>query len=135
MTTVLANIKLISGEDIVGMTTLHQDSDRKVLTLLVEGPVIIHALQSKKTKQPIWDVRPWMPLCDENELHIIDMDKVISWCMITNKTVVSVYNRYLRARYNEENGLEYANKVEPSNSFKMKVSEFRQFLIDNYSSL
>lgn len=135
MNTVLANIKLISGEDIVGMATLHQDSDRKVLTLLVESPVVINALQSKKTKQPIWDVRPWMPLSDENELHIIDMDKVISWCMITNKTVVSVYNRYLRARYNEENGLELANKVQPSNSCKMKVSEFRQFLIDNYSSL
>lgn len=130
----LANIKLVSGEDIVGMTTLHQDDTHKVLCLLIENPVIMIATESKKTKKPVWSVIPWMPLI-QDELHIIDMDKVISYCCITSPTIQTVYNRYLLQKEKDEKGIPDSVQVEAKNNCTMKVSEFRNYLINNYNSL
>ena len=88
----LAVIKLISGEEIISTVTSCEENDR--VLLLLDNPVIFENIMIRNGGMGAIKVIPWVQAADDTIL-IVDMDKVITMSEVFDKSVISIYNRYL----------------------------------------
>jgi hypothetical protein len=85
-----ASIKLISGEEIFAIVSPSDEEDRTLL--LLENPVIIEPIM-KKTIVIGYKIRPWM-LIPDDDIYIIDMNKVITMTEIHDRTIIRMYEKF-----------------------------------------
>jgi len=88
-----ASIKLVSGEEIFAMVSPTEEDDRTLLML--DNPVIIEPMVSKHNGIIGYKVKPWMIIPDD-DIYIIDMNKVITMTEIYDEQIIRVYQKFTR---------------------------------------
>tara|TARA_B100000214_G_scaffold282613_1_gene212262 strand:+ start:222 stop:644 length:423 start_codon:yes stop_codon:yes gene_type:complete len=86
-----AIIKLVSGEEIMSVVMADDNNDEVILIL--QNPVTMQMYQNGVGHYI--KVKPWMDLNDE-DMHIIKLDKVITMSETTNKKLISVYDNFVK---------------------------------------
>lgn len=86
----LALIKLVSGEEIISMTSEIEEDDIKLLVL--NHPLIISEIKTNRRKGIKFN--HWMKFSDEY-IHIINFDKVISLCKVRNNEMKFLYKKFV----------------------------------------
>ena len=84
-----ANIKLISGEEILATVCIDETNDEPII--IAQCPVtmkMMNAGQGSYIK-----VKPWMELSNE-EMFLIKPDKIITMTEIRDPKVIAIYERY-----------------------------------------
>ena len=85
-----AIIKLVSGEEI--MSVVMPDENNEETILILQNPVVMKMYQNGVGHYI--KVKPWMELNDE-DMHIIKLDKIITMTETTNEKLIGVYNNYI----------------------------------------
>ena len=84
-----ANIKLISGEEILATVSIDETNDEPII--IAQCPVtmkMMNAGQGSYIK-----VKPWMELSNE-EMFLIKPDKIITMTEMRDPKVIAIYERY-----------------------------------------
>lgn len=89
-----ATIKLVSGEEIFASVCVSEEEDRKFLIL--DNPVMFTPIHSKRSKVMGYKVSPWVNISDD-EMFIVDFEKVITITEIKNQNIISMYRRFNRS--------------------------------------
>ena len=117
----LAVIKLISGEEIISTVTSCEENDR--VLLLLDNPVIFENIMIRNGGMGAIKVIPWVQAADDTIL-IVDMDKVITMSEVFDKSVISIYNRYLNDKDRDTN----ESAVTKDMGYLSTVTDARVFL-------
>jgi len=106
-----AAIKLVSGEEIFAIVSPTEEDNRTLLML--ENPVIIEPMISKSQGTVGFKVKPWMMIPDDN-IYIIDMNKVITMTEIKDEQIIRVYQKYNRnsSQVSLERNMGFISKVD-----------------------
>lgn len=88
-----ATIKLVTGEEIFSKVSVCDENDRTLL--LLSNPILVEEIKMKKYGTIGWKVEPWIKTTDE-DLFVIDMDRVITITENNNIEIISVYHQYVR---------------------------------------
>lgn len=118
-----ASIKLVSGEEIFAIVCPSPEEDR--MLLILENPVIIDPIVSKQNKIIGYKVKPWMKIPDD-DIYIIDMNKVITMTEVSDEFVIEIYKKYS----NDSPQV----SLEKSMGFLSKVDDARKVLEKLYNS-
>ena len=116
-------LKLVSGEEIFAIVSPTEEDDRTLL--LLENPVIIEPMMSKTQGVVGYKVKPWM-LIPEDEIYIIDMNKVITMTEVSDEQIIRVYQKFVRNTSQVS--------LERNMGFISKVNEARKVLEKIYKS-
>jgi len=118
-----AAIKLVSGEEIFAIVSPTDEEGRTLLIL--ENPVIIEPMVSRNAGIVGYKVKPWMNIPDD-DIFIIDMNKVITMTEIHNEQIIQIYKKYM----NDSSQVD----LEKSMGFISKVNDARKVLEKIYNS-
>ena len=118
-----AAIKLVSGEEIFAIVSPTDEEGRTLLIL--ENPVIIEPMVSRNAGIVGYKVKPWMNIPDD-DIFIIDMNKVITMTEIHNEQIIQIYKKYM----NDSSQVD----LEKSMGFISKVDDARKVLEKLYNS-
>lgn len=118
-----AAIKLVSGEEIFAIVSPTEEDDRTLLML--ENPVIIEPIVSKHNGIVGYKVKPWM-IIPEDDIYIIDMDKVITMTEICDDQIIRVHQKFTRESPQVS--------LDKNMGFISKVDEARKILEKIYNS-
>jgi len=118
-----AAIKLVSGEEIFAIVSPTDEEGRTLLIL--ENPVIIEPMVSRNAGIVGYKVKPWMNIPDD-DIFIIDMNKVITMTEIDNEQIIQIYKKYM----NDSSQVD----LEKSMGFISKVNDARKVLEKIYNS-
>lgn len=118
-----AAIKLVSGEEVFAIVSPTEEDDRTLLIL--ENPVIIEPMMSKTQGVVGYKVKPWM-LIPEDNIYIIDMNKVITMTEVNDEQIIRVYQKFIRNTSQVS--------LERNMGFISKVNEARKVLEKIYKS-
>ena len=116
-----ATIKLVSGEEIFASVCISEEEDKKFL--LLDNPVIITPIESKRKRTMGYKVVPWINISDD-EMFILDFEKVLTITEIKNENIISIYRRFNRPD----------SKVELTKNMGLisKVDDARNYLEELY---
>tara|TARA_B100001175_G_C19201958_1_gene491784 strand:- start:91 stop:507 length:417 start_codon:yes stop_codon:yes gene_type:complete len=84
------SIKLITGEEIFALISIEETDQEPII--MVQSPVIMKMLNNGSSQYV--KIKPWMELSDD-DLYLIKMDKIITMTEISDKQMISFYERYL----------------------------------------
>ena len=85
-----AVLKLITGEEIFSLVSVDENDGDSIIML--SNPVIMKMISSPAGKYV--KVKPWLDLPNE-DLFLIKYDKIITMSEVTDKQMITFYNRYL----------------------------------------
>ena len=110
----LAAIKLVSGEEILSKVVVCSDDDDRII---LENPVICQEVRTPGANIPLgYKFEPWMKLTDE-EVFIIDLNRVITISEISDKEVTRTYDTIIKSGFSRNSPeitreMGYINSVE-----------------------
>jgi hypothetical protein len=110
----LAAIKLVSGEEILSKVVVCSDDDDRII---LENPVICQEVRTPGANIPMgYKFEPWMKLTDE-EVFIIDLNRVITISEISDKEVTRTYDTIIKSGFSRNSPeitreMGYINSVE-----------------------
>jgi hypothetical protein len=115
-----ASIKLVSGEEIFAIVCATNEEGRTLLIL--ENPVIIDPMVSRNAGIVGYKVRPWMKIPDD-DIYIIDMDKIITMTEIHDKQIIGIYKKYMSdsSQVNLEKSMGFISKVDDARKVLEKI--------------
>jgi len=115
-----ASIKLVSGEEIFAIVCPTNEEGRTLLIL--ENPVIIDPMVSRNAGIVGYKVRPWMKIPDD-DIYIIDMDKIITMTEIHDKQIIGIYKKYMSdsSQVNLEKSMGFISKVDDARKVLEKI--------------
>lgn len=118
-----ASIKIISGEEIFAQVAVCNEDDKTYLIL--DNPVVIVPVLSKTNRIVGHKITPWVNVSDD-EMFIIDFEKVITMTEIKNKHIISIYTKFNKK----------TNKVQVTKNMGLisKVDSAREHLEKIYRS-
>lgn len=99
----LALIKLVSGEEIISMTSELEEDDIKLLIL--NHPLTISEIKTNRRQGLKFN--HWMKFSDDY-LHIINFDKIITLSKVKNSEIKILYHRFI-SKYGQSNILHSDN--------------------------
>ena len=92
----LADIKLVSGEEILSKVVVCSDYDDRII---LENHVICEEVRTPGANIPMgYKFEPWMKLTDE-EVFIIDLNRVITISEIKDKEVTRTYDTIIKSGF------------------------------------
>ena len=92
-----ASLKLITGEEILGLVMV--DSSGIPENIIVSNPLVCQEIRSSGTNIPMgYKFEPWMKLTDE-EVFIIDLNRVITISEIKDKEVTRTYDTIIKSGF------------------------------------
>tara|TARA_B100001778_G_C18362408_1_gene527021 strand:+ start:267 stop:689 length:423 start_codon:yes stop_codon:yes gene_type:complete len=120
-----AIIKLVSGEEIMSVVMADDNNDEVILIL--QNPVIMQMCQNGVGHYI--KVKPWMDLNDE-DMHIIKLDKVITMSETTNKKLISIYDNFIETSDEQIKIPPIDGKVKPNSKmgYVSSVEDARKIL-------
>tara|TARA_B100001094_G_C17686517_1_gene555967 strand:- start:50 stop:457 length:408 start_codon:yes stop_codon:yes gene_type:complete len=122
------SIKLITGEEIFALISIEETDQEPII--MVQSPVIMKVLNNGSSQYV--KIKPWMELSDD-DLYLIKMDKIITMTEISDKQMISFYERYLN---DDEVDIVLDGKVSISNNeqlgFVSTVEDARKKLEELY---
>ena len=115
-----AAIKLVSGEEVFALVSSTEEDDRTLL--LLENPVIIEPIVSRTQGMTGYKVKPWMCLPDD-DIYIIDMNKVITMTEVSDKQIIRIYEKYNKdsSQVTLEKGMGFISKVDEARKVLEKI--------------
>ena len=94
----LAVIKLNTGEEVIAKIEPSPNFD----AISLDRPAMIgHSSFSRKPGLSILKIEPWIKTGRE-KTYIVEMSNVITTCEISDKEVISAYNKFVKAYYETE---------------------------------
>jgi hypothetical protein len=115
-----AAIKLVSGEEIFSIVSPTEEIDRTLLIL--ENPVIMEPVVSKNQRLVGYKVKPWMNI-PEDDIYIIDMNKVITMTEIDNIQIIKIYKKFIQnsPQVTLEKNMGFISKVDEARKVLEKI--------------
>ena len=117
-------IKLVTGEEIFAMVSIDENDGDPIIML--QNPVVMKVL-SNGTGQYV-KVKPWLEL-PHDDIFLIKYDKIITMTEITDKQMITFYERYLN---DEDPDMELDGRVKLNTNlgFLSTVDDARKKLED-----
>ena len=84
-----ANIKLISGEEILATVCIDESNDEPII--IAQCPVVMKMMNAGQGGYI--KVKPWMELSND-EMFLIKPDKIITMSEMRDPKVIAIYERY-----------------------------------------
>jgi len=129
-----AAIKLISGEEIFALMSIDENDGDPIL--LLQNPVIMKVLESPHGIYV--KVKPWMDI-PTDDLYVLKLDKIITMSEVSDKKIISFYEKYLEEDGEEDNDdiTSEPNKVKISDKmgYVTSVDKARKFLEKIYKGI
>lgn len=122
-----ATIKLVSGEEIFAKVCPCEENDE--LILILDNPVIMEHIKIPSIEHCMVSVNPWIKNSNE-ELYLIDFDKVITISEVKDRNIIKVYKKYLKSKDRDSRRIE----VTPNMGFIDSVDNARESLEKLYNS-
>ena len=123
-----ATIKMISGEEVFSKVCPCEEEDG--IVLILDNPVTMKHMIMRQYEMIGLKVEPWMKLTDDT-MFIVDMDKIITMTEVSDKSIIRVYQKYIR----ERNGLSSKSEISPNMGFVSSISDARISLEKIYKSV
>jgi len=122
-----ATIKLVSGEEIFSKVCPCTEENRVILIL--DNPITIETITIRHTGMKALKVEPWMKYT-EDEMFIVNMDKVITITEVNDKMLIKIYEKYLRSKDKKY----CKSEISPNMGFVSSVADARISLEKLYKS-
>jgi hypothetical protein len=118
-----ASIKLVSGEEVFSLVCpTYEEEDT---FLILDNPVLIEPIESRKGNILGYKIKPWLSI-PEDEMYIVNLDKVITMTEVKTYEIIKVYKKYL----NQNSSIDMDRKM----GFISKVDEARVVLENIYKT-
>lgn len=117
------SIKLISGEEIFSLVCPSYEENNTFLIL--DNPVLIEPIESKRGNLIGYKVKPWMNIPND-EMFIINVNKVITMTEVKDDNVIHIYKKYLNKST--------SSSIDRQMGLISKVDEARVLLENIYNS-
>ena len=120
----IATVKLVSGEEI--LTKVIVDYTDKVEKIILDNPVTCQEVRSHGANVPLgYKFEPWMKMSDE-EIYIIDLDKIITLSEIKDDLVIKTYNNIIEGGFKRQHPdldrqMGYVNSVDKARQMIEKL--------------
>ena len=96
----IATVKLVSGEEI--LTKVIVDYTDKVEKIILDNPVICQEVRSHGANVPLgYKFEPWIKMSEE-EIYIVDLDKIITLSEIKDDLVIKTYNNIIESGFKRQ---------------------------------
>jgi len=96
----IATVKLVSGEEI--LTKVIVDYTTKVEQVILDNPVICQEVRSHGANVPLgYKFEPWIKMSEE-EIYIVDLDKIITLSEIKDDLVIKTYNNIIESGFKRQ---------------------------------
>ena len=96
----VATVKLVSGEEI--LTKVIIDYSSKEEQIIIDNPVICQEVRSHGANVPLgYKFEPWIKMSDE-EIYIIDLEKIITLSEIKDDLVIKTYNNIIEGGFKRQ---------------------------------
>jgi hypothetical protein len=122
-----ATIKLVSGEEVFSKVCPCEEENR--IILILDNPVIMEYVPIASIKHSMVSVNPWIKNSNE-DIYLVDMDKVITITEVKDKDLLKVYKRYLKTKDKSSGRIE----VTPNMGFISSIDDARESLEKLYES-
>ena len=120
----VATVKLVSGEEI--LTKVIIDYSSKEEQIIIDNPVICQEVRSHGANVPLgYKFEPWIKMSDE-EIYIIDLDKIITLSEIKDDIVIKTYNNIIEGGFKRQHPdldrqMGYVNSVDKARQMIEKL--------------
>ena len=120
----VATVKLVSGEEI--LTKVIIDYSSKEEQIIIDNPVICQEVRSHGANVPLgYKFEPWIKMSDE-EIYIIDLDKIITLSEIKDDLVIKTYNNIIEGGFKRQHPdldrqMGYVNSVDKARQIIEKL--------------
>ena len=96
----IATVKLVSGEEI--LTKVIVDYTTQVEQIILDNPVICQEVRSHGANVPLgYKFEPWIKMSEE-EIYIVDLDKIITLSEIKDDLVIKTYNNIIESGFKRQ---------------------------------
>ena len=96
----IATVKLVSGEEI--LTKVIVDYTDKVEKIILDNPVICQEVRSHGANVPLgYKFEPWIKMSEE-EIYIVDLNKIITLSEIKDDLVIKTYNNIIESGFKRQ---------------------------------
>ena len=96
----VATVKLVSGEEI--LTKVIIDYSSKEEQIIIDNPVICQEVRSHGANVPLgYKFEPWIKMSEE-EIYIVDLDKIITLSEIKDDLVIKTYNNIIESGFKRQ---------------------------------
>ena len=94
----LAVVKLKTGEEVIAKVEIAPELD----VLSLDSPAMVgHSSFTRKPGISIIKIEPWIKTGRE-KTYIVEMSNIITICEISDKDVITAYNKFVKAYYQTE---------------------------------
>ena len=120
----IATVKLVSGEEI--LTKVIVDYTTQVEQVILDNPVICQEVRSHGANVPLgYKFEPWMKMSEE-EVYIVDLNKIITLSEIKDDLVIRTYNNIVEGGFKRQHpdldrDMGYINSVDKARSIIEKL--------------
>ena len=120
----IATVKLVSGEEV--LTKVIVDYTTTVEKVILDNPVICQEVRSHGANVPLgYKFEPWIKMSDE-EIYIIDLEKIITLSEIKDDLVIKTYNNIIEGGFKRQHPdidkqMGYVNSVDKARQIIEKL--------------
>ena len=120
----VATVKLVSGEEI--LTKVIIDYSSKEEQIIIDNPVVCQEVRSHGANVPLgYKFEPWIKMSDE-EIYIIDLEKIITLSEIKDDLVIKTYNNIIEGGFKRQHPdldrqMGYVNSVDKARQMIEKL--------------
>ena len=120
----VATVKLVSGEEI--LTKVIVDYTTQVEQVILDNPVICQEVRSHGANVPLgYKFEPWMKMSEE-EIYIVDLNKIITLSEIKDDLVIKTYNNIIEGGFKRQHPdldrqMGYVNNVDKAREIIEKL--------------
>jgi hypothetical protein len=122
-----ATIKMVSGEEVFSKVCPCEEKDR--IVLILDNPVTMETVTMRQLKMTALKVVPWMKLTDDT-MFIVDMNKIITMTEVNDKSIIKIYNKYVKERDRVSN----KSELSPNMGYVSSIADARISLEKLYKS-
>jgi hypothetical protein len=122
-----ATIKMVSGEEVFSKVCPCEEKDR--IVLILDNPVTMETVTMRQLKMTALKVVPWMKLTDDT-IFIVDMSKIITMTEVNDKSIIKIYNKYVKERDRVSN----KSELSPNMGYVSSIADARISLEKIYKS-
>lgn len=122
-----ATIKMVSGEEVFSKVCPCEEKDR--IVLILDNPVTMETVTMRQLKMTALKVVPWMKLTDDT-MFIVDMNKIITMTEVNDKSIIKIYNKYVKERDRVSN----KSELSPNMGYVSSIADARISLEKIYKS-
>jgi hypothetical protein len=122
-----ATIKMVSGEEVFSKVCPCEEKDR--IVLILDNPVTMETVTMRQLKMTALKVVPWMKLTDDT-MFIVDINKIITMTEVNDKSIIKIYNKYVKERDRVSN----KSELSPNMGYVSSIADARISLEKLYKS-